>query len=55
MAEWDLAKFLQLLYTFDHAKAMPLFDKLAKEAEGKCPISNTLRPTMAIEVVTSVK
>lgn len=30
------------------------FDKLAKDAEGKCPISNTLRPTMAIEVVTSV-
>ena len=31
------------------------FDKLAKEAEGKCPISNTLRPTMAITVTTSVK
>lgn len=31
------------------------FDKLAKEAEGKCPISNALRPSLAIEVVTSVK
>jgi osmotically inducible protein OsmC len=31
------------------------FDKLCKEAEGKCPISNALRPSLAIEVVTSVK
>lgn len=31
------------------------FDKLAKEAEGKCPISNALRPSLAITVTTSVK
>jgi osmotically inducible protein OsmC len=31
------------------------FDKTAKEAEGKCPVSNALRGSLAIEVVTSVK
>jgi len=31
------------------------FDKLAKDAEGKCPISNALRPSLAITVTTSVK
>ena len=42
MAEWDLAKFLQLLYTFDHAKAMPLFDKLAKDDGNFGPIADAL-------------
>ena len=27
------------------------FEKTAKDAEGRCPVSNTLRATMAIEVV----
>ena len=27
------------------------FEKTAKEAEGRCPVSNTLRGTMSIEVV----
>jgi len=31
------------------------FDELAKKAEGGCPISITLRPSLAIEVTTSVK
>jgi len=31
------------------------FDKMAKEAEGKCPVSNALRGSLAIEVVTYVK
>lgn len=31
------------------------FDALCKKAEGGCPISIALRPTMAIEVVTHVK
>jgi osmotically inducible protein OsmC len=31
------------------------FDELAKKAEGNCPISITLRPSLAIEVVTQVK
>jgi len=31
------------------------FDAMAKAAEGKCPISITLRPSLAIEVVTTVK
>ena len=31
------------------------FDKMAKEAEGKCPVSNALRGSLAIEVVTHVK
>ena len=31
------------------------FDKMAKEAEGKCPVSNALRGALTIEVVTTVK
>jgi osmotically inducible protein OsmC len=31
------------------------FDALAKAAEGSCPISITLRPSLAIEVITHVK
>lgn len=31
------------------------FDKMAKEAEGKCPVSNALRGNLKIEVTTSVK
>jgi lipoyl-dependent peroxiredoxin len=31
------------------------FDTMAKEAEGKCPVSNALRGSLAIEVTTSVK
>lgn len=31
MADRDLAKFFQLLYTFEHRKAMALFDKLAQD------------------------
>ena len=31
------------------------FDKMAKEAEGKCPVSNALRGQLTIEVVTHVK
>jgi osmotically inducible protein OsmC len=31
------------------------FEKMAKEAEGKCPVSNALRGQLAIEVVTNVK
>ena len=31
------------------------FDKMAKEAEAKCPVSNALRGSLAIEVVTKVK
>ena len=31
------------------------FDATAKEAEGKCPVSNALRGSLSIEVQTSVK
>ena len=31
------------------------FEKTAKEAEGRCPISNALRGSLAIEVLTRVK
>lgn len=31
------------------------FDAKAKEAEGKCPVSNALRQALAIEVTTTVK
>jgi osmotically inducible protein OsmC len=31
------------------------FDTKAKEAEKGCPISNALRPALAIEIVTTVK
>ena len=31
------------------------FEKLAKEAEGKCPVSNALRGSLSIDVVTNVK
>ena len=31
------------------------FDKMAKEAEGKCPVSNALRGSMEIHVTTNVK
>jgi osmotically inducible protein OsmC len=31
------------------------FEKMAKEAEGKCPVSNALRGALTIEVVVSVK
>ena len=42
MAERDLAKFLQLLYTFEHAKAMPLFDRLAKDEGNFWPMADAL-------------
>ena len=32
----------------------PTFDRIAKEAEGRCPVSNALRGSLAIEVKTSV-
>jgi len=32
----------------------PTFDRTAKEAEGRCPVSNALRGSLAIEVKTSV-
>ena len=31
------------------------FDKLAKEAEGRCPVSNALRGSLTIDVKTTVK
>ena len=31
------------------------FDKMAKEAEGKCPVSNALRGSLEIHVTTSVR
>jgi osmotically inducible protein OsmC len=31
------------------------FEKMAREAEGKCPVSNALRGALAIEVVVNVK
>jgi osmotically inducible protein OsmC len=31
------------------------FEKMAREAEGKCPVSNLLRTGLAIDVVVSVK
>jgi osmotically inducible protein OsmC len=31
------------------------FDRVAKEAEGRCPVSNALRGSLEIEVHTSVK
>ena len=31
------------------------FDRVAKEAEGRCPVSNALRGILTIEVKTSVK
>ena len=31
------------------------FEKLAKEAEGKCPVSNALRGSLSIDVVANVK
>jgi organic hydroperoxide reductase OsmC/OhrA len=31
------------------------FDEVAREAESKCPISNALRGSLAIELETSVK
>jgi organic hydroperoxide reductase OsmC/OhrA len=31
------------------------FDKMAKEAEGKCPVSNALRGSLSIDVATQVK
>ena len=31
------------------------FEKTAKEAEGRCPISNALRGTLAIEVLARAK
>ena len=31
------------------------FEKMAREAEGKCPVSNALRGSLAIDVVTTVK
>ena len=32
----------------------PTFDRTAKEAEGRCPVSNALRGSLTIEVKTSV-
>ena len=42
MADRDLAKFLQLLYTFEHQKAMVLFDKLVQDEENFWPIADAL-------------
>ena len=42
MAGRDFEQFLQLLYTFQHAKAMPLFDRLAKDEENFWPIADAL-------------
>ena len=33
----------------------PAFEKMAKEAEGKCPVSNALRGSLTIDVVVHVK
>jgi osmotically inducible protein OsmC len=45
----------RLEVTVDGLTGMDLaaFETLAKEAEGKCPISNALRPSMKIEVVVN--
>ena len=45
----------RLEVTVDGLTGMDLaaFEKLANEAEGKCPISNALRASMKIEVVVS--
>lgn len=42
MADRDLAKFLQLLYTYEHAKAMPLFDALVRDEGNFWPIADAL-------------
>jgi len=42
MAERDLAKFLQLLYTYDHAKALALFDKLIADEANFWTIADAL-------------
>src|SRR6059036_3601135 len=42
MADRDLAKFLQLLYTFEHQKAMALFDQLVRDEENFWRISDAL-------------
>ena len=45
----------KLEVTVDGLTGMDLaaYEKMAKEAEGKCPISNTLRATMKIDVVVN--
>ena len=45
----------KLEVTVDGLTGMDLaaFEKMAKEAEGKCPISNALRATMKIDVVVN--
>ncbi len=42
MADRDLAKFLQLLYTFEHQKGMALFDKLLQDEGNFWPIADAL-------------
>ncbi|MBI4415395.1 MAG: hypothetical protein HY557_00240 [Euryarchaeota archaeon] len=42
MAGRDFEQFLQLLYTFQHQKAMPLFDRLARDEENFWPIADAL-------------
>src|SRR6266511_2083716 len=42
MAERDLGKFLQLLYTYDHAKALALFDSLIQDDANFWPIADAL-------------
>ena len=42
MAERDLAKFLQLLYTYEHQKAMGLFDALVQDEANFWPIADAL-------------
>jgi organic hydroperoxide reductase OsmC/OhrA len=31
------------------------FEKMAREADGKCPVSNLLRPGLTIDLTVSVK
>ena len=42
MADRDLEKFLQLLFTFEHQKAMALFDKLIPDEANFWPIADAL-------------
>src|SRR3989337_3673669 len=42
MAEREFGRFLQLLYTYEHRKAMGLFDKLVENDENFWAIANAL-------------
>jgi len=42
MADREFGRFLQLLYTYEHRKAMGLFDKLVEDDENFWPIADAL-------------